>query len=229
MNDHKETLDDPGVLTIQPDGALTDKVAKTPPAWVTETQPPPFDQKVGAEFAKYFRTDRQVVANLVEAMDDEQKDVVSKAMQALKSVVVGDDNYIVSALERRGVPNAAAMRRQAITLLRELLAQDLDAVKSIHEQLVSELGDQDGATAEKLLVGYTPKEAAEPSTYEKLVAILGHADDSAVGLRELALFQLKELTGRDDLEYDPENPNPDSKGLKAWRTLAKDGDLRPAA
>jgi hypothetical protein len=224
--DHKETLDEAGTVTVEPNGTFTDKAAKAPPSWVTETEPPPFDQKVGAQFAKYFRADRPIVANLLEAIEDEQKDVARKAIQALKAV--GDDTFIVEALKRRGDPNAATVRRHAITILRDVLAQDGDAAKSLHEQLISSFGDEDGATAEKLLIGYTPKEAADPATYARLVQILGVTDDAAVGVRELALYQLEELTGRDDLGYDPENVKPENKGLKAWRALVKDGDLRPA-
>ena len=32
-----------------------------------------------------------------------------------------------------------------------------------------------------------------------------------------------------DLEYDPENPKPESKGLRAWRELEKAGELKPAS
>jgi len=221
-----ETIDGAGAVTIEPTGAFTDKVAKAAPAWVTEAEPTPFDQKVGEQFLKFFRADRPIVSGLVEASEDEQKDVARKAIEALRAV--GDISYIVPLLNKRGDAAAPTARRQAIAVLREFLAQDPQAAKTLREQLQRDLGDDLAATAEKLLIGYTPKEANDPTTYAKLVQILGSTDEAEVGLRELALDNLMRLTGRDDLEYDPEDPQPDSKGLRAWRELLRSGELLPA-
>ena len=76
-----------------------------------------------------------------------------------------------------------------------------------------------------MLVGFTPEEASNPETYQRLVALLGPEQES-VGLRELALDTLKRLTGRGDLGYDPDHP--EGKGLTTWKELQRKGELRPA-
>lgn len=222
---HDETLDGPGAVTVEPDGTFTAKEQKAAPVWVTETEPPPFDQKVGEQFVKFFRTGRPIMSSLVEALDDEQKDVARLAISALSAV--DDISLIVPILNKRGDANAPIARQTAIAVLRGFLAQDAASAKTLREQLRRDLGDDQAPIAEKLLVGYSAKEANDPQTYKKLVLILADPDDSAVGLRELALDNLMRLTGRDDLEYDPENPKPDSKGLRAWTQLEKTGELLP--
>ncbi len=77
-----------------------------------------------------------------------------------------------------------------------------------------------------MLIGYTPEEASDPKIYERLVAALGPEQES-VGVRELALDTLKQLTGRDDLGYDPDHA--DGKGLNAWKDLQRQGKLRYSA
>ena len=223
---HEETLDSAGAVSVEPTGAFTDKVAKAPPSWVTETEPASFDLTVGKQFLKFFRADRPIVSSFVEASEDEDKYVARKAIEALRAV--GDQTYIVPLLNKKGDAAAATARREAIAVLRDFLSRDDDSAKALHDQLKRDFGDELGATAEKLLIGYTPKEAADPMTYSKLVQLLGTTEDGQVGIRELALDNLMRLTGRDDLEYDPENPKPESKGLRAWRELLRSGELRAA-
>jgi hypothetical protein len=228
----EETLDGPGGIVMEADGSFSDKNTKAPQSWVTETEPSPFDQKIGEQFLKFFRPDRPIVSSLVEASEDEQKDVCRLAISALRAV--GDISYIVPLLNKRGDSNAATARKTAIVILRAFLAQGPDSAKVLREQLQGDLGEEQAATSEKLLVGYTSKEAEDPSTYDRLVKILGNTDPAEVGVRELALDNLMTLTGRDDLDYDPEKPVGDngkgeSKGLKAWRDLLRDKELRPTA
>jgi hypothetical protein len=77
-----------------------------------------------------------------------------------------------------------------------------------------------------MLVGYTPEEAADPKLFERLVAALG-PEQQSIGLHELALDTLKQLTGRDDLGYDPDHA--DGKGLIAWKDLQRQGKLHYSA
>jgi len=222
-----EVLGDAGSVTIGPDGAPSDSSTRPVPGWVTETEPLPYDKNVGVQFARFLRPDRPILSSLVEASEDEQKDVRRKAIAALRAV--GDISYVAPLLNRRTSesPNAMTDRKAAAAVLREDLAESPEAAAVLHANLMSELGDALGPLAEKLLVGYTPKEAGEEATYSKLVAVLGNPDPGEVGLRELALENLMTLTGRDDLGYDPEKP--EGKGLKAWRDLLHGRELRSAA
>jgi hypothetical protein len=217
-----ETLEVAGWVTVGPDGKLTDKVSKPAPAWVTETSLAPFDQKIGEQFLQFFRPDRPIVSSLVEASEDEQKDVCRLAISALRAV--GDISYIVPLLNKRGDTSASTARRAAIGVLRSYLDQGPEAAKALRAQLQRDLGDDLAKTTEKLLVGYSPKDAADEATFARLVELLGTTDAAEVGVRELALDNLRQLTGRDDLDYDPEKP--EGRGLKAWRDLLKNHELK---
>ena len=55
--------------------------------------------------------------------------------------------------------------------------------------------------------------------------LVGQLSAADVGVRELALDNLRSITGRDDLEYDPDKP--EGRGQKAWSDLYRNHELRP--
>jgi hypothetical protein len=224
----EETLKGSGAVTVGDEGKPSATTTQAAPSWVTETAPTPFDQKVGEQFLQFFRPGRPIVSSLVEASEDEKKDVCRLAISALRAV--GDISLVVPLLNQRGNPTAPSARRAAIGVMRSYLAEGPDAAKTLRQELQRVMGNELAATTEKLLIGYTPKEAGDEATYSMLVQILGTTDGMEVGARELALDNLQQLTGRDDLGYDPENPTGNGgKGLKAWRDLLRDHELKPAA
>jgi len=214
----KETLSAPGSI-IWDGSKWTDKSERPAPAWVTETKPSVFEKQIGDLFLPYMRPNRPVITNIVEAHDDDQKDVRRLSLRALRAV--GDLSYITPDLNK---PEDPTSRREAIRVLRAALAQGPDSVKAVHEQLERDFGPQHGSTIERLLIGFTAKDARDEATYKALVDQLRAPD---VGVRELALDNLRSLTGRDDLQYDADKP--DGPGLKAWRDLSDHHELRPAA
>ncbi len=211
--DSKETLSGSGSIAFEPPGRWTDKTDKPAPTWVDDASPSPFDQQVGGQFLEFFRAGRPIISNLVEALDDEQKDVRRLTIAALGAL--GDLSMIVPVLSKEQDPTS---RRAAATVLRDHLAHGPES------QLLDDLGQEYAATTLKLLVGYTPVEAKENATYATLVKLLSSDD---VGIRELALDNLQSLTGRDTLDYDPDAP--EGKGLRAWKDLLRDRELRPQA
>jgi hypothetical protein len=217
VDDLKETLSAPGSI-VWDGGKWTEKSDKPAPAWVTEMKPTAFEQQTGEQFLRYMRPNRPVITNIVEAHDDDQKDVRRLSLRALRAV--GDLSYITPDLNKAEDPTS---RREAIRVLRAALAQGPDSIKAVHDQLERDFGPQQGGIIEKLLIGYNSREAQE-ATFKTLVDQLKAPD---VGIRELALDNLRSLTGRDDLQYDPDKP--DGPGLKAWRDLNDHHELRPAA
>jgi hypothetical protein len=216
--DLKETLTSPGSLTW--DGAKwSERSDKPGPDWVTETKPNAFDQLLGQAFLKHMRLDRQVIANIVEALEDDQKDVRRLSLRALR--VVGDLSFITPELNKA---DDAMARREAIRVLRTAVAQGPDSIKALHTQLERDFGASVAGTIEKLLIGFNAKEAKDDATYALLVKHLSAPD---VAVRELALDNLRSLTGRGDLQYDPDKF--EGPGLKAWRDLLRDRELRAVA
>jgi hypothetical protein len=220
-DDAKETLSGPAAITYDLRGPWAEKSPKlSPPSWVTEAKPKPFDVQVGEQFARpILQPGRPLMSEIVAATEDDQKDVRRLAIAALRAV--GDISYVVPLLSK---PENPVSRREAIKVLRDYMAQSPDAEKDLRSQLVVFYGADLADTVEKLLIGFSPKDAREESTYNGLVQELSSTD---VGVRELALDNLQSLTGRDDLGYDPDKP--EGKGLKAWKDLLHNHELRPAA
>jgi hypothetical protein len=126
---------------------------------------------------------------------------------------------VISALGSQG---DSAVRRAAIHTIRSLMARGPDMAKAVHEQLATTFGEAQAETVEKLLAGFSPAEAREEGTYTKLVQLLIASD---LAVRELALDNLQQLTGRDDHGYTADTP--EGEGLKKWQELLRKKELRP--
>ncbi|HEV3162728.1 MAG TPA: HEAT repeat domain-containing protein [Isosphaeraceae bacterium] len=216
-----ETLSGPSMVVFQAPDKFAQKEKRDPPSWVTDVTSPPLDKQIGEQFARAFKSDHEVIKSLLEAMEDEQKDVRQMAITSLGALGEVGVGLVVSAL---ATPNDAVKRRAAVRTLRVLIAQGGETGKMVHDELEQTLGKDEADQVSKLLAGFTPKEAREEVTYTKLVLLLSNPDP---GIRELALDNLETLTGRDDLGYNADNP--DGAGLKSWQELLRRRELRPQA
>jgi len=214
-----EELSGSGSILFDGHGAWAKPTKAAPPNWVVDLTPSPYDQQVGDQFKRYFRPGLGSLRNLVEALEDEQKDVRRLAISATKSA--GGISMIVPLLHQEENP---VSRRAAISVLRANLAENAEAMGAVHTELESFFGPELAPRVEKLLVGFTPKEVAEEATYKDLVSDLASPE---VAIRELGLESLQTLTGRDDLGFDPDHPN--GKGLTTWRNLMNSHELRPVS
>jgi hypothetical protein len=215
----KETLVGPGVIIFQAPDKFTGKEKRDAPSWVLDAEPPPLDKQIGEQFARYFPADHRVMQGLVEAVDDPNKDVRQLAISALGAIGEVGIEQVISALGRQ---NDSAVRRAAIRTIRSLEARGDDMAKAVHEQLLSTLGRDQTEIVEKLLTGYSPKEAKDEASYLKLVQYLTSTE---LSVRELALDNLQQLTGRDDHGYTADAP--EGEGLKKWQDLLHRHELRP--
>jgi hypothetical protein len=212
-----ETLSGPGSIEFRPPNHLVEKVSEPSPAWITDDALPPADAERGELLKRFFKPDVSPMRALVEALEDDREPVHKLAIEGLGGI--GEIGMVVSAMNR---PDAAATRRAAIAFLKNYADGGPAAMSTLRQELKNVEGDERAGTVEKLLIGYTPKEAREPETYALLVKLLSHPE---VGVRQLALLNLTALTGRDPLQYDPDMP--EGPGLKAWEDLLKNGDLTP--
>ena len=216
--DAKETLSGPGTLTYEPRGAWTNPDTKAAPAWVVDAKPTPYDQELGEQFLGFFSDPkRPILTVLVSSLDDDRKDVRRLAISALRAV---EGITFVVALLRK--PEDPVSRRASIGVLRSFLGQGADASRDLQSQLQNDFGEELSGTVAKLLIGYTAKEARDPATYSRLVEYLSSPE---VAVRELAIDNLQSLTGRDELGYDPDQPQ--GKGLRAWKELDHNHELVP--
>jgi hypothetical protein len=214
----KETLVGPGTVMADVGGKLSARNEKTVPKWLSEPELTLKDQKIGEQFLKRFSAGRSVLADIVEATEDDSPVTKKLAIYGIKAM--GDPSFLTPILSRANDPSA---RQSTIVALREYLAQGPQAQRKLREQLEAEFGEKIGQIIERLLVG-VPKEEASKS--EALVDFLSPRNTS-LAVRELALDDLKTVTGRDDLSYDPEHP--DEKGFNALKSTLKEGDTKAAA
>jgi len=216
----REALAGPASLQFRPPGTFQEKGREPAPAWVTGAAPSPAEKRAGAEFAALFGTNEPPKAVLAQAiLKDQEKEVRQLALTALG--LIGEAALVVEALSTRDDPT---IRRAATAVLRSALTQTPEAAREAHESLQEFFRDPKQATlVEKLLVGYTAKEARDEKTFETLVKELQSPD---VGIRELAIDNLRSLTDRDRMGYNPDQP--EGPGLKAWQDLLKQKNLRAA-
>jgi hypothetical protein len=209
----EEKVIGPSEISLQISGRFGEKSRQPLPAWVTETTPSGFSKEIGNQFIALLRPGRPILSDLVEAMDDPQKDVKRMAVYALGSI--GAMEQVVEVVNRK---EEASVHRAGIDVLRSGLAQGGETAKAVREALVRQYDHPWAEITEKLLVGFRPEEAKDEATLVKLVEYLSGA--TSRGTRQLALDNLQILTGRgDSLEYDPDSP--EGKGLKAWQDLVR--------
>ena len=215
----QEMLTASDAITIENAGALKRSQRDAPPAWATETEPSPEELQRRERFARMFHPGRPVLTEIVAASEDDDAEIKKLSILALKSL--GDISLLMPMLSRKG---DAVTRQSALAAVRSYMGLSREAAARVREQLAEEFGDDTSSFVEKMLVGYSAADASNPQLFERLVAALGPEQES-VGVRELALDTLKQLTGHDgDLGYDVDNP--EGKGLKAWKDLLREGKLR---
>jgi hypothetical protein len=191
------------------------------PSWVTQTEPSAAELKSTVDFVRLFDPARPVLRDIVMATEDDRPEIKQMAIGGLGAL--GDLSLLLPLLKRERDPVA---RRAAIAAIRTYMALGSDAAARVRTQLNEELGENSGAVAQRMLVGYSADEAVQGDLYPRLVGLLGSEQES-VGIRELALDNLKRLTRRDDLGYDPDHPA--GKGLDAWNELLRRNELRSSS
>ena len=155
----------------------------------SETGPSPDDVKARDQFAKIFHAGRPVLTEIVAALEDQNVDNKQLSILALKSM--GEMSYLIPLISRKDDP---AVRRGALAAIRAYTALGPAASGTVREQLVSEFGEEKASVVGKMLVGFSPQEAANPQLLGQLVALLSPEEES-VGVRELALDALQTSHG----------------------------------
>jgi len=220
LDGSKETLAGPGTIVADPGGRFQPRTKKDLPTWMTETEQSLKDQKLGEQFLEQFSKDRPLLADTVLAIDSDSP--VTKKLAILAVKALGDLSFLTPILSRAGDRSA---RQSTAAALRAFLSRGPLAGKQLRASLVEEYGEQTGQIVEKLLIGYSADEAARKETHQRLVELLSPRDQS-LALRELALDNLRNITGRDDQGYDPDNP--DEKSYNAWKSLPNKDEIKPA-
>ena len=114
--------------------------------------PSGFSKEVGDQFVALLRPGRPILADLVEAMDDPQKDVKRMAIYALGSI--GSMEQVVEVVSRK---EDATVHRAGDRGASLRPGQGGETAKSVREALVRQYDQPWAEVTEKLLVGYGPR------------------------------------------------------------------------
>ncbi|MHB1560269.1 MAG: HEAT repeat domain-containing protein, partial [Isosphaeraceae bacterium] len=219
-----QTLKSMNVALISANGKVQAGQGDAMPPWLSQPDPSPSELQLREEFMKLFHPGRPLLTEIVGALDDERPEVKQLAVEALGAM--GDLSYLMPTLSR---PNDPVARRATIAAIHKYMMRGPEASAKVRDELIQLLGDELGEVTHHMLIGYTPEEFARPDLAVLLVGLLSpdHQEDGIVGVRELALVTLRQMTGRDDLGYNPDKPA--GKGFDAWNDLLRRNELRPPA
>ena len=216
----KETIKGPASARINASGNLERLNDATPPDWLVAGSSSAELTDLRERFMKEFTEDRPVLADIVSATESDDPEVKGLAIASLRAL--GDLSLLTPILDR---PEDPIARRAAIAELRTELASGEASARRVGEQLQLDFGANDRNRVGKLLAGYSAEDVERSDPFQQLVDGLSPREES-LAVRELAIDNLRRLTGRDAPAYDADKPEP---GFAAWRTLLEGGALRPAA
>ena len=217
----QESLTASDLLVIDTAGTISRMGIDSPPLWATETEPSPIELKLRDQFIRMFHPGRPVLTEIVAASEDDSSDVRQLSIRALKSL--GDLSLLMPMLSRAGdaVTRQGVWPRFVPTWVSAPTSPIECAVNSRKSSAMIRLH-----SSRKCWWDTLPMKRRIPRSMSDWWRRSGPNKES-VGLRELALDTLKQLTGRDDQGYDADHP--EGKSLIAWKELQRQGKLHYSA
>lgn len=171
--------------------------------WPTETTSL---QLASAQLSRYLRNNRPIATKLMEATNDKQKLVRSQAVKI--AIWSGRRDLILQPANEQG---SSEIRRSVIDAIRDGYESGDTEASLLLEDLMRTIQNPETSGPRLTQFIAQPGEKSKSLNPAEMVASL---QDMNVLVRELALDHLKSISGRDNLEYNPDMP--DENGLKAW-------------
>lgn len=194
------------------------------PEWLTEPAPEPVELQMAEDFARELtRPGRGIAESLAEvANSSTQLDLRALALAGLGET--GDLDSVVSALTSSG---KRTDRKAAIRVLRDLLGRGPGAAGRIERKL-RDVGDKNAEWPTLVMLLLQRNRPANADWDRRINDLVGLLSSDDVELRELAIDNLMDLVGRDEMGYDPDSPST-GKGLADWQSAAKARTLKPVS
>lgn len=171
-------------------------------------------------YEKEFPLDQPVWQSIPAVVRDRRPRLSEFAVETL--ALTGNYRELVRALKA----DHEESRLAAIVGLREWLARDPAHADLLRADLAMMFRDDDATAVDELLWGYNQDDGRDAATSARLVDWLGSDE---VAIRELALFHIKMITGRDN-DFHPTAPLAQREAaIGRWQEfLRRNGSLVPA-
>ncbi len=165
-------------------------VSRSLPPWLNADGPvvTAAIRRMNDKFEQEFTLDQPVSVSMPALVSNEVSRISELATYTLG--LVDDTPSVVRALQSK----SEETRLAAIHTLRGWLPTAPENAGLLEHEVSRYFPDEDVATVTELLWGYSEADARDPAISRTLVDHLGHRD---VAIREIAIFQIKRLTGRD--------------------------------
>lgn len=187
------------------------------PKWVEGAEQGILDQQAAHRLQDELVVpfDKPVTLPLIEATQDRRREVRTLAVDCLGAM------GRLAALCEALTDDAPGVRREAIVWLRRALAEGGERATAVRDALKSFRPSESGDHLYRLLWGYTDRDLRDGGA-EQLVEFLDHDD---LSVREAALYNLEEITGR-TFNYQADAPPAQrDRSVRQWRKLLADGKL----
>lgn len=206
-------------LVIDPAQGLQDNLLDESPEWLTSRGAEGTEARALETLAAALPVGKDPSLALREKATDRSRDVRRLAAWGLAAT----RQFAILAEMMDSSRSPADFRQNAIRALRSVLSHD-DAARAAFLDNVG-IEAPDAKLAFELLLGYSEKAAAKTALYGQLIEYL---DDDSLRVRELAIFNLKELTGT-DRAYSADAPRRKTQvdAWKRWLSTQSEKTLPP--
>lgn len=199
-------------------------------AWADPSRPPPSSAKALIEVIDRYKTavkdkePRTVLFDLLDAASNEREREQAKAkaeFAVFGLAAINDIDRVMQALEG---PRQAEVRQAAVIALRHWIGAAAGRDRQLYRFLMDQRRYSKAQAATVLQLLHSAFAAAEPDTYETLIAYLRH---QKLAIRTLAWWQLSHLVPKEvAVPYDPAaSPEERAKAYAAWKKAIPSGSL----
>lgn len=186
------------------------------PAWITGADQKEIDLRAARRLREHIAPDRPLIVSLMEQTEPaSQRQVEVRALANRGLVLLGVYDAILQTLEDK---RQRSYWGEHFEMLRFAVAQGSEPAAKL-QRIVDVAYGADSGTVFRLLRGYSPEQLAAGAA-EELVHLLSHPK---MGVRVLALLNLKAITGRTHYFLPSKDPGQSRQTLLAWRRSLDEG------
>jgi hypothetical protein len=198
-------------------------ISKPTPTRLERIAAESMERQIAVRHEQPQEDEKSVTLSLIEQAYGQEEEVKHLAVQCL--AVLGKIDVLAEVLDTaQGEPGEPA-RREAIDALRYWIARGPDAAEQLRDELIRQRGEEDGQLRYRMLWGYGNGADPGGGAIDELLSLLSHDD---LGVRELAAYNLRTLSGGRSYRYHAHKPLAERENeAQRLRALREKGSLLP--